>query len=549
MSALRARSLVLLLLTLGIQACPTPEPGADGGAESDAGAVDGGVQDAGGDDGGSVDAGLDDGGTLDAGSLDGGIDDGGSDDGGIDDGGTVIPLSFDDFCQALHEALCAGFASCGCSLEGREFTLDNCVALRAGECEEQLAAMASGSLDAGVLAFDEARAARCVAQVTQIADGCGRVSNESLPQDCQLLFLSTAAIGETCTGAGPGALCADGTGVCAPGAGGASCIALPGEDEGCPGWVCQDGLVCDAVTEQCRPPLALGDACQGGGCPDGAICHDGFCRAPLEANEGPCRVPSECAAGLVCNDDSVCAAGPARGAPCGGPSCGSGDACVREYDQRACGAKLADGETCADHDECESAYCSFTSGTCGQLPGENDLCPDGACASGFACDFDQGGICVVAPGENEACLIGSAGCGPGLGCDENNVCVRPPGVGSPCLLPDNLCADGLGCDFTRDGSFCAERRGQGEACESDVCQAGLYCDFTTATCEPELAPGDACPTGGGCAEGDECGDLLGGFRCYDVPATVGAPCYGQCGGALACLGPGGVCAPEICASP
>jgi hypothetical protein len=221
---------------------------------------------------------------------------------------------------------------------------------------------------------------------------------------------------------------------------------------------------------------------------------------------------------------------------------------VREYDERTCEAPLRDGSTCLNDQECASGTCD--SSVCITLPAAGEACVNGRCADGEFCitDGENAGTCAVPPGENEPCFIGSAGCAEGLGCNADNVCVPGPEVGEACLIPTNLCAEGLACDFTAEGSICAERRGQGEACQSNVCEAGLFCDFSTTTCEPVRAVGTDCPDGGGCADGDECGDLLGGNRCEDVPATAGAPCYESCGNDLACLGLGGVCAPGFCGS-
>ena len=230
------------------------------------------------------------------------------------------------------------------------------------------------------------------------------------------------------------------------------------------------------------------------------------------------------------------------------PSTNSATACVRAYAERTCTAKAADGEACVFDDECDNGFCAISTGLCAALPDDGGLCPDGRCTAGFVCDFDNGGVCVVAPVEGEACLIGSAACAPGLGCNSDNLCAVPGGAGSACLIPENLCGAGLGCDFTADGSICVERRGAGEPCQSDVCQSGLFCDFTTATCTALFAPGTDCPTGGGCAAGDECGDLLGGHRCHEIPTVAGAPCSESCGGDLACRGDGGVCAAGFCAS-
>jgi hypothetical protein len=312
---------------------------------------------------------------------------------------------------------------------------------------------------------------------------------------------------------------------------------------------CAAGLTCSAEN-RCGAPLVLGDACgAGGGCPVGTACLQGECSLPLTVGQGTCGQTADCAAGLRCGVDGVCATGPARGDTCGGDACGSGDACVRSYAERVCAAKITDGGACIFDDDCQNGFCATSTGLCAALPDDGDLCPDGRCTAGFVCDFDNGGVCVVAPVEGQACLIGPAACAPGLGCNVDNICAVGPGVGGACLIPNNLCAEGLGCDFTVDGSICAERRGQGASCQSDVCQDGLFCDFNDGTCQPVRAPGDACRDGGGCADGDECGDLLGGFRCHDIPAVVDAPCSALCGNDLACLGDGGACAPALCASP
>jgi hypothetical protein len=316
--------------------------------------------------------------------------------------------------------------------------------------------------------------------------------------------------------------CASGAGFC----GGDTCAPLPGN-----GVECLSGLLC-------APGLA---------------CTDGICGAqtappPLLDVDAPCSQSAQCLPGLACME-GLCAAGPARGSLCSGPTCSSEDACVRSYETRVCGARKSAGEPCAwsPDGECEvGLFCDV--GTCAPLPVENEACGgELECAAPTLCDTNTM-LCVVPPGENEPCLIGPALCAIGLGCNVDNICAPGPGVGEACLIPNHLCAEGLACDFTFDGSFCAERRGEGGVCQNDaVCLDGLYCG-PSGTCELALPIGTPCAWGG-CDVTDECSDLAGGFTCQPRPDTDGDPCFEECGGALTCLGPGGVCAPSLCASP
>jgi hypothetical protein len=410
---------------------------------------------------------------------------------------------------------------------------------------QQLGPLAQ-AIDAGLLVIDGGAVDACLGTVETLATSCTIIDTTTLPSVCAALFVATVAIGGTCGGGG--VRCADGVGICIPGDGGVTCTVLPGSGADCTQGQCAAGLTC-SPDNRCRDPLLLGDACgDGGGCPTGAACLQGECRTRLTAGQPGCARTTDCLDGLVCSDDGVCAVGPARGDACGGAVCGSGDACVRSYAERRCGARVPDGAPCTFDADCENGFCAASTALCAALPDDGDLCPDTRCTAGFACDVDNGGVCVPAPAAGEACLTGPAACAPGLGCNVDNVCAPGPGVGGACLIPNNLCADGLACDFTPDGSICAVRRGVGAPCQNDVCKAGLFCSFADGTCQPVRAVGDACRDGGGCADGDECGDLLGGFRCHPIPDAADAPCFTACGNDLACFGDGGVCAPALCAS-
>jgi hypothetical protein len=449
-------------------------------------------------------------------------------DAGLPDSGPGVVVDVASFCADFHGAVCDGFASCGCSLDGRAFDLDDCAATRAAACEQALAAVPP--LVPSAAGVDSAATSACLGAVASLVDRCAIVNETTLPQQCASFVVENVALGGACVLTNVIARCANGFGICNAG----TCVALPGEGEPCAG-----GLFC-AAPSSCSKPFA----------DDGVCSSENVDPPPLGELGALCAATAECAAGLACVD-GACASAPARGDACGGSVCGNGDACVRDDDERVCGARAALGESCVPTDQracVDGLYCDVD--TCAPLPAEGEACgPSLECAAPTLCDADNGFLCVVPPDAGEPCLIGSALCAIGLGCNVDNVCAVGPGVGEACLFPNNLCADGLACDFTFDGSFCAERRGEGGACQNDVvCDDGLFCG-NGGTCTPTLATGAPCPTGGGCSAGDQCNDLGDGFTCQPEPDAVDEPCLDVCVGDLTCTGLGGSCAPALCASP
>lgn len=461
-------------------------------------------------------------------SISGGADGGTTADSGTPDGGSG-PLALSDYCTSLHTAVCDGMRSCGCTLEGRRYDLESCASVRIAECTTALAPFAT-AVEAGQLAFDGEAARRCRDRVAALAGSCTIVAARTLPAVCAQLFVDLAALDGTCTSP-LGTVCAAGAGVC-----GANnrCVLRPGSGEACEARTCSEGLVCDEATNRCGPTPEP---------------------TPIAEGQGPCTSSWECAAGLACAADNVCRRGLERDAECGNQNaCASSLACVRHYENRTCGPKVALGGACARNTDCAAASACI-GGVCTTPPGENSPCAESSdgfvCAAPFACDTDDSRNCVVAPGQGEPCLIGSGICAAGLGCDpDRNVCIAPPGEGQACTLPNLLCGPGLGCDFTAAGSVCAATRARGEACSShQICGDGLFCDFIAGSCQPWVTAGGACPQGEVCAPGLECSDLAGSDQCQPIPATAGAACLETCAGDLACTGAGGICAAEICASP
>lgn len=263
-----------------------------------------------------------------------------------------------------------------------------------------------------------------------------------------------------------------------------------------------------------------------------------------------CEDSSQCAEGLKC-DGKKCQPVSELGSACSRENaCGPWRTCVASSKYRHCAPKAGEGESCQSTDDCaEGLGCSDTSWTCVTLPAKGEECINRAlCAAGLVCDENLS-ECVTPPGDGDACLIGNAACAEGLACDENNVCRPPPSTdGEPCAQPGNVCGAGLACDFTESGSFCHERRAVGGNCQNDViCKDGLYCSFDTGKCAEPFLLGAECRLGNECGPGRECSRLGGqGYRCRELPTTVGADCEFACGGDLVCLGAGGECARMIC---
>lgn len=470
---------------------------------------------------------------------------------GGDTGTSNSTVSVELLCTSIHEAVCMGFSACGCSLEGRRYDHGGCIQHRASICERNLSELAP-YVQTGAMELYPTSIEACVAGIEALAADCQAVRESSLPLVCGELFGDTAAIGGVCSSGLDGLLCADGSGVCAEEGGRLTCAARPAASEACIRQRCAAGLECGPEdTCLARRSLDIGGNCRADfECQEAQICHPerGVCSARFGELEGPCRSTSDCADSLTCSDEALCVTGAVLRDACGGPTCGRGLACVRHYANRSCQPKSGFGGPCTEDRSCDTGFVC-TSTVCGPTPVANEACaPSLACGDGLLCNV-QTFTCTTAPGLGETCSDGPEPCAPGLGCTDQGTCAAPGAEGSDCLIP-SICAPGLACDFTAEGSVCSPRRGEGAECQNHViCEDGLYCDFSGPTCQPWIARGADCPEGGGCAPGDECEDLLGGYRCHEIPSAVGAPCAQLCAGDLACFGPGGACAPEICGSP
>jgi hypothetical protein len=86
-----------------------------------------------------------------------------------------------------------------------------------------------------------------------------------------------------------------------------TCTPLKGDGEACDtfGDNCKEGLVCGADST-CGPPPAEGEACTSS-CATNLVCDTGSC-VPAPGEGSPCTQFGECADGLDCGDNDVCAA-------------------------------------------------------------------------------------------------------------------------------------------------------------------------------------------------------------------------------------------------
>ncbi len=114
---------------------------------------------------------------------------------------------------------------------------------------------------------------------------------------------------------------------------------------------------------------------------------------------------------------------------------------------------LADGKPCGSSDQCQSAYCSVSSGLCGS--------------------------CGTRAAAGKACAS-SAECASGLICNSGSVCAQPVAAGGSCSDVRD-CAAGLSCPSGK----CAQPLAAGQSCTGGDCDqsAGVFCNVQTNVCQ------------------------------------------------------------------
>jgi len=303
----------------------------------------------------------------------------------------------------------------------------------------------------------------------------------------------------------------------------------------------------------------LDEACEGT-CLLGFRCaSDGFCRVPGVASAS-CTSAIDCVGTLVCEGASEGVAGTCRppvfadsGKVCATPDdCGGDTSCLASV-RKTCVMPEA-GRECRFDGQCNDVeYCSFGDdpqlGLCVPLPSNGQPCGGGSlCAAGLGCNQETV-RCGPLPGFGETCAGGPNGpilCGERLACVDL-VCSDIPALGETCAMGPPHCAAGLGCAFGPDGSVCSEPGPIGTRCENDMtCAEGLYCEFATGSCTPDLATGAPCVNGNECGDGECLPDATFTFRCAPTPG-LGDECFlDDCEPGLRCETPysAGACVPR-----
>lgn len=265
----------------------------------------------------------------------------------------------------------------------------------------------------------------------------------------------------------------------------------------------------------CDKPRQQGEACgTSDGCAAGLYCTEsgtsvlGVCKPRLAAGSA-CKLTEDCQSGLVCKSGDV-----------------TGDCYYQTCDKNGvCTQGAASGATCdAKGKDCPaSQICAL--GTIG--PGTCIAAPK----VGDPCDTNAG---IRACGEKLACLRPSFTCG------------QPPGEGQMCALAPFRCAPGLACLWLNDPAklddFCGKPIAVGGACTGGgQCVKGAFCDLSKLVCTKNRTVGDSCKNGNECGEppfdvhsGVEC--VQG--ECVDT-SVVGGKCWpgeeNKCSNGLTCV--------------
>ena len=298
-----------------------------------------------------------------------------------------------NFDQHLCESFCAVFhgnRAEGESCEGFDEVVSNCAQ--------------------GLLCADDTCVSPC-ARLTGLTAGepCMSVEGETI-EDCAVglqcdyntrTCIALPELGQPCSGSCAfGAFCDWQTSTCAP---------LRGEGENCMNAECAPELYCQYFWDEATATesyTCLRYALEGESCGDYVYCGSGLGCGPDFRCRGPGDVGESCSAG--CRDGLYCefsidqclAAPDEAGLPCPNGTCAAGLWCDTALPPGVCQAKIATGERCSGHSQCESSYCPAA--FCLERPALGDDCTAaGVCQYGLVCD---GTACI------EAAEAGPAAC-------------------------------------------------------------------------------------------------------------------------------------------
>lgn len=206
-------------------------------------------------------------------------------------------------------------------------------------------------------------------------------------------------------------------------------------------------------------------------------------------------------------------------------------------------------------------------GTCTGRSTASD-CRQGLICVGGTCEQPCSGPTTGPLGEGETCREGTrvtGVCEEELICHpERGECVARPGEGEACV--SNQCAEGLWCDTSSGQRTCRPTQPAGTDCTTPLECMSRACEEGTCAATPE--EGEPCATGTGrsCAGGLACVDATcvqppgEGEACLDSASTPTTQCAGElvCSGRLcsthpdapgcdSCTEPPGECLVRVCA--
>lgn len=265
---------------------------------------------------------------------------------------------------------------------------------------------------------------------------------------------------------------------------------------GSPNGQCDMGLTCDALSNECRTPVAVGMPCHTlrSICTGGATCvatnpssFAGTCRANGSAAGTECRagMTDRCDMGLTCRTFGT-----------GGTAV---DRCVTEVADGMLArfdawAVCAENSTCfftdfSDRTRCRCAAEGTSGGSC-RLDAPN--CNMGLTCTSMMPTAQATGSCNTQAMEGGRCEFPTSGCADGFSCvlndgsDTVGTCRREGSVaGASCAPGMMACGTGLSCNgsYLAGGSTCTRAVMAGAACDplwgSTACPMGQVCIPTT----------------------------------------------------------------------
>jgi len=286
---------------------------------------------------------------------------------------------------------------------------------------------------------------------------------------------------------------------------------------------CCDQHCCSWAPDSGSQPLAgLGESCakDGPDCVAGLMCKDSGAAGWLCSHAGPgdpCASGTDCAPGLYCDSNGVCAA----------QYCDSDGACAPRIEEEGKGCVQGPEEPCAWPLRCVcplSLLCACYDGSVG------DPCTSDSCATGNYCNLNSGWE------STSTCLDGKEKdpCSQDWQCNEGLTCVAiggplmcaavlPPGA--PCgpgAAEQGACGPGFSCNLALAEPACVALGVDGDVCAADSdCAGEGRCVEAAGVCSSGH-PGDACETESDCKTGSVCwGD---GEKQCAMTLAPGAPC-------------------------